>query len=48
MLKLHLGQIDSLEKAIAEIEGGWGRLEPFREKSKRLMTIPGVSDWWRR
>ena len=33
MLKLHLEQIRSLEKAIAEIEGRLGeRLEPFREE----------------
>jgi transposase len=44
MLKLHLQQIDSLEKAIAEIEGRLGeRLEPFREEVKLLVTIPGIS-----
>jgi transposase len=44
MLKLHLEQIRSLEKAIAEIEGRLGeRLEPFREEVKLLVTIPGIS-----
>jgi transposase len=44
MLKLHLEQIGSLEKAIAEIEGRLGeRLEPFREEVKLLVTIPGIS-----
>ena len=44
MLKLHLEQISSLEKAIAEIEGRLGeRLEPFREDVKLLVTIPGIS-----
>jgi transposase len=45
LLKLHLGQIDALEKSIAEIDKEVGALlEPFRAKSKHLMTIPGVSD----
>ena len=44
MLKLHLEQISSLEKAIAEIEGRLGeRLEPFRDEVKLLVTIPGIS-----
>lgn len=44
MLKLHLEQIHSLEKAIAEIEGRLGeRLKPFREEVKLLVTIPGIS-----
>jgi transposase len=45
LLKLHLGQIDALEQSIADIDKEVGALlEPFRAKSKRLMTIPGVSD----
>jgi transposase len=45
LLKLHLGQIDALEQSIAEIDKEVGALlDPFREKSKRLMTMPGVSD----
>jgi transposase len=44
MLKLHLEQISSLEKVIAEIDGRLGeRLEPFREELKLLLTIPGIS-----
>jgi transposase len=44
MLKLHLDQIHSLEKAIAEIEQRLGeRLEPFREEVRLLVTIPGIS-----
>jgi transposase len=45
LLKLHLGQIDALEQSIADIDKEVGALlEPFRAKSKRLMTMPGVSD----
>jgi transposase len=45
LLKLHLGQIDALEKSIAEIDTEVGALlEPFRAKAQRLMTIPGISD----
>jgi transposase len=45
LLKLHLGQIDALEKSVADIDTEVGALlEPFRAKVKRLMTIPGVSD----
>jgi transposase len=45
MLKLHLEQIDSLQKAVRELEARMGEaLEPFREQVARLITIPGVSD----
>jgi transposase len=45
MLKLHLEQIDSLQKAVRELEARMGdALEPFREQVERLKTIPGVSD----
>ena len=45
MLKLHLEQIDSLQKAVRELEARMGEaLEPFREQVARLTTIPGVSD----
>jgi len=45
MLKLHLSQIDALDKAITEIEGEVGRgLEPFRQAAKLLSTMPGLSD----
>jgi transposase len=45
LLKLHLGQIDSLDKSIADMDREVGALlDPFRAKVKRLTTIPGVSD----
>jgi transposase len=45
MLKLHLGHIDALDKAIAEIEREVGRaLQPFRQAAKLLSTMPGLSD----
>lgn len=44
MLKLHLEQISSLQKSIAQLEDRLGeRLEPFREDVKLLVTIPGIS-----
>ena len=45
MLKLHLEQIDTLQKAVRELEARMGAaLEPFREKVEILKTIPGISD----
>ena len=45
LLKLHLEQIDGLDKAIASIEAEVGdTLAPFRAAAGRLTTIPGVSD----
>jgi transposase len=44
MLKLHLEQVSSLEKAIAKIEARLGEcLEPFREEVRLLTTMPGIS-----
>lgn len=44
MLELHLEQIGSLQKAIAQIETRLGeRLQPFREEIKLLISIPGIS-----
>jgi transposase len=44
MLKLHLGHIDALDQAIADIEKEVGRgLEPFRAAAKLLTTMPGIS-----
>lgn len=44
MLKLHLGHIDALDKAVAEIEKEVGLgLEPFRQAAKLLSTMPGLS-----
>jgi transposase len=45
LLKLHLDQIQAIEKSMAEVDREVGALlTPFRAKSQRLMTIPGVSD----
>jgi transposase len=45
LLKLHLDQIDSLDKAVRELEARMGTaLAPFREQVEHLKTIPGVSD----
>lgn len=45
LLRVHLGQIDAIDRAIAEIDKEVGeRLEPFREATDRLTGIPGVSD----
>jgi transposase len=45
LLRLHLGQIDALQRAIAEVEGQIGRLiEPFRQRVELLSTMPGISD----
>jgi transposase len=45
LLKLHLGQIDTLQAAVGEVEGRMGVvLEPFRRQLDLLITIPGVSE----
>jgi transposase len=45
LLKLHLGQIEALEEAIAAVDAEAGALlDPFREHAQRLTTIPGVGD----
>lgn len=45
LLKLHLEQIESLERTIAELDTEVGaNLEPFRARVDRLMTMPGISD----
>jgi transposase len=45
LLKLHLEQIDSLDKAVRDLEARMGdALAPFREQVELLKTIPGVSD----
>jgi transposase len=44
MLRLHLGQVASLEMAIEEIEARVGEeISPFRDAWDRLKGIPGVS-----
>src|SRR5438552_1473771 len=43
LLKLHLNQIETLEKAIG-IDGEVGIvLEPFHARAARLMTMPGIN-----
>ena len=45
LLKLHLEQIDSLDRALATIEAEVGEsLRPFRVAIELLTTIPGVSE----
>lgn len=45
LLKLHLDQIDGIERSMADIDREVGALlDPFRAKCERLTTIPGVSD----
>lgn len=45
LLRIHLGQVDAIDKAITQIDDEVGeRLEPFRAAVDRLVTIPGVSD----
>jgi len=45
LLKLHLDQVDSLDKAVRVLEARMGdALAPFRRQVDHLKTIPGVSD----
>ena len=45
LLALHLRQIDSLDAAVAEIDGEIDRqLDPFRDAVRLLNSIPGVSE----
>lgn len=45
LLRLHLEQIDALQRAVGELEARMGEaLAPFREQVALLTTIPGVSD----
>src|SRR4051812_24736165 len=44
LLRVHLGQIDAIEAAIAALDRELsGRLEPFREAVTRLSATPGLS-----
>ena len=44
MLKLHLEHVDTLDKAIAQLEKEVGLgLEPFRQAARLLSTMPGLS-----
>ena len=43
LLRIHLGQADAIDAAVAGIDAELGdRLEPFREAAARSTTIPGV------
>jgi transposase len=45
LLRLHLGQIEALTAALAEVDAQVARdLDPFREAVRLLCSIPGVSD----
>jgi transposase len=44
LLKLHLSQLDQLQKGIREVESRLGDLEPFRVHIDNLTTIPGIGD----
>jgi transposase len=45
LFRLHLDQIDSLNKAVRDLEARMGEaLTPFRGQVEHLKTIPGVSD----
>jgi transposase len=45
LLKLHLDQIEALEKSIEAVDTEVGSsIEPFRAKVARLVTMPGISD----
>jgi transposase len=45
LIRLHLQQIDALQRAVHDIEGRLGEvLIPFRWATRLLVTMPGVSD----
>jgi transposase len=45
LFRLHLGQIQAIETAVADVEARIGKiLEPFRQRVELLKTIPGVSE----
>jgi transposase len=45
LIKLHLGQIDALDKAVAELDERVDEhLDPFRKNVEILTTMPGVGD----
>lgn len=44
LIKLHLDQIDAIDKAVRELEARVeGHLEPFRKNVEILSTMPGIS-----
>jgi transposase len=45
MLKLHLGQADTLQAAVAEVDKEVGeRLEPFQDAQARVTQVPGIGE----
>lgn len=45
LLKLHLGQVEAIEEAIAAVDAEVEKhLDPFRKDLQRLTTIPGVGE----
>jgi transposase len=45
LIKLHIEQIDGINKAVRELEARVGeQLDPFRKNVELLTTIPGVSE----
>ncbi len=45
LLKLHLGQVDTLQAAVRDVEARVGEtLQPFHDLAELLTTMPGVSD----
>jgi len=45
LLKLHLGQIQTIETAVADVEARIGKIaEPFRDRVELLTTLPGVKE----
>ena len=45
LIKLHLEQVDSLQKAVRDLEARVGeKLDPFRNNVAILTTMPGISD----
>jgi transposase len=45
LLRIHLGQIDTIDGAIAQLDAEVGeRLEPFRAAIANLVTVPGLSE----
>lgn len=45
LLRLHLGLIAALERALAEVDADVGKLlAPIKECARRLTTVPGISE----
>lgn len=45
LLRLHLGQVDTLNAAVRDVEARLGEtLRPFHERARLLTTMPGISE----